>query len=80
MSETVFNKLNQVARVSESGQLNQFRQVCLQLVSLINEQLIRPGKVSIANQDYFAKASHTMDQCNTPLDNELSAIVTRFSD
>ena len=80
MSETVFNKLNQVARVSESGQLNQFRQVCLQLVSLINEQLIQPGKVSIANQDYFAKASHTMDQCNTLLDNELSAIVTRFSD
>ena len=79
MSETVFNKLNQVARVSESGQLNQFRQVCLQLVSLINEQLIQPGKVSIANQDYFAKASHTMDQCNTLLDNELSAIVTRFS-
>ena len=80
MSETVFNKLNQVARVSESGQLNQFRQVCLQLVSLINEQLIQPGKVSIANQDYFAKASHTMDQCNTLLDNELSAIVNRFSD
>lgn len=80
MSETVFNKLNQVAKVSESGQLIQARQACLQLVSLINEQLIQPGKVSIANQDYFAKASHTMDQCNTLLDNELSAIVTRFSD
>ena len=79
MSDTVFNKLNQVAKVSESGQLNQARQACLQLVSLINEQLIQPGKVSIANQDYFAKASHTMDQCNTLLDNELSAIVTRFS-
>ena len=79
-SDTVFNKLNQVAKVSENGQLNQARQACLQLVSLINEQLIQPGKVSIANQDYFAKASHTMDQCNTLLDNELSAIVTRFSD
>ena len=80
MSDTVFNKLNQMAKVSESGQLNQARQACIQLVSLINEQLIQPGKVSIANQDYFAKASHTMDQCNTLLDNELSAIVTRFSD
>ncbi|MBR9794221.1 MAG: hypothetical protein GYB58_21005 [Gammaproteobacteria bacterium] len=80
MSDTVFNKLSQVAKVSESGQLNQARQACLQLVCLINEQLIQPGKVSIANQDYFAKASHTMDQCNTLLDNELSAIVTRFSD
>ncbi len=80
MSDTVFNKLNQVAKVSESGQLNQARQACLQLVSLINEQLIQPGKVSIANQDYFAKASHTMEQCNTLLDNELTAIVARFND
>ena len=39
-SDTVFNKLNQVAKVSENGQLNQARQACIQLVSLINEQLI----------------------------------------
>ena len=80
MSETVFGKLNQVASVSESSQLQQAKQACLQMVCLINEQLIGPDKVSITNQDYFAKASHTMEQCNTLLDNELSAIVTRFSD
>lgn len=80
MSDTVFNKLNQMTKVSESDQLNQAKQACIQLVSLINEQLILPVKVSIANQEYFAIASHTMEQCNTLLDNELSAIVTRFSD
>ena len=80
MSDIVFNKLNQVAKVSEGGQLNQARQACLPLISLINEQLIQPGKVSMANQDYFAKVSHTMEQCKTLLDNELSAIVSRFSD
>ena len=80
MSDTVFNKLNQMTKVSESDQLNQAEQACIQLVSLINEQLILPVKVSIANQEYFAIASHTMEQCNTLLDNELSAIVTRFSD
>lgn len=80
MSEIVFGKLNQVASVSESSQLHQAKQACLQMVCLINEQLIGPDKVSITNQDYFAKASHTMEQCNTLLDNELSAIVTRFSD
>ena len=37
MSDTVFNKLNQMTKVSESGQLNQARQACIQLVSLINE-------------------------------------------
>jgi len=79
MSDTVFNKLNQMTKVSESDQLNQAKQACIQLVSLINEQLILPVKVSIANQEYFAIASHTMEQCNTLLDNELSAIVTRFS-
>jgi hypothetical protein len=80
MSDTVFNKLNQMTKVSESDQLNQAKQACIQLVSLINEQLILPVKVSIANQEYFAIASHTMEQCNTLLDNELSAIVTQFSD
>lgn len=80
MSDTVFNKLNQMTKVSESDQLNQAKQARIHLVSLINEQLILPVKVSIANQEYFAIASHTMEQCNTLLDNELSAIVTQFSD
>ena len=80
MSDTVFNKLNQMTKVSESDQLNQAKQACIQLVSLINEQLILPVKVSIANQEYFAIASHTMEQCNTLLDNELTAIVARFND
>lgn len=79
MSDTVFNKLGNVARASESGQLNQAKQACIQLVALINEQLIKPNKVSIANQEYFTTASNTMEQCNTLLDNELSAIVNRLS-
>ncbi|GGF57851.1 nitrate- and nitrite sensing domain-containing protein [Alteromonas lipolytica] len=78
MSDTVFNKLSAVAQVSENSQLNQAKQACLQLVSLINEQLIKPNKVSIGNQEYFATASSTMDQCNTLLDNELNAIVNKL--
>lgn len=79
MSDTVFHKLISMTQVNESANLNLAKGACFNLVALITEQLITPNNVHMPSQEYFVKASETMDLCNNLLDSELTAIVDKLN-
>ncbi|MFS1705023.1 nitrate- and nitrite sensing domain-containing protein [Alteromonas sp. AMM-1] len=74
LSSQSFDRLTLLQAGSSIAQIEQAKQACLTLTKTIREQLINVSKVTLTSQEYFNLASHTMDLCNTVLDNEINAI------
>lgn len=74
LTEVVLSALSERYSHSSKQQIDDARQRCTALTSMMKSQLIDTNTVNVDSKRYFDLASSTMDSFNRLLDNELNAL------